>query len=251
MFFILSKILLFLLSPVNWFLAILIIAVFFTKKTTLKKRLYITAILIYVLFGNRFIYNRLVMAWQPGPVQLHLSYPAGIVLGGFTTFDKNGEGFFNSSSDRFIQTAKLYHQGSINKIIVSGGSGSLDQSRPKEADFVRDALIKQSIPASDIYFEDRSRNTYENAENCRQLLDSLNIRGPVVLITSAMHMRRASLIFKSTGRDIVPYPCNYEEIDMKFSADEYILPDIETIIHWQKFLKEIIGLLMYKTIGKG
>ncbi|MBS1935985.1 MAG: YdcF family protein, partial [Bacteroidetes bacterium] len=150
-----------------------------------------------------------------------------------------------------IETAKLYHQGTIKKIIVSGGSGSLDQSRPKEASFVRDEFIKQGIPASDVFFENQSRNTFENAQNCKKLLDSLNIQGAVVLVTSAMHVRRASLIFKTTKRDIIPYPGNYEEINMKFSWDEYIIPDIETIIHWQKFLKEIVGLLMYKITGKG
>jgi uncharacterized SAM-binding protein YcdF (DUF218 family) len=250
MFFIISKLLLFVLGPFNWLLAILIIA-FFSKSAKLKKRLYITVILIYFIFGNHFIFNKLVNAWQTDPAQLHLSYAAGIVLGGFTSFDKNSEGFFNSSSDRFIETAKLYHQGTIKKIIASGGSGSLDQSRPKEASFVHDEFIKQGIPAADVFFEDKSRNTLENAQNCKKLLDSLNIQSPVVLITSATHMRRALLVFKTTGRDIIPYPANYDEINVKFSWDDYIIPDIEIIIHWQKFLKEIVGFLVYKITGKG
>ena len=251
MFFILSKLLLFFLNPVYWLLILLVIILVFTKSSLLKKRLWILFIVLILLFGNRFIYNRLVMAWQPKPVELNKTYPVGIVLGGFTSFDRHSEGFFNQSADRFIETEKLYHQGIIKKIMVSGGSGSLDQSRPREAGFVRGQLIAQLIPEGDIYFENESRNTYENARNCKKLLDSLHIPGPVVLITSAMHMPRARKIFERTGYEIIPYPANYEEIDMNFSVEDYFIPDLDTLTSWQRFLKEVIGALFYKITGKG
>ncbi len=191
------------------------------------------------------------MAWQPKPANLSQHYDAGIVLGGFTNFDKHNNGFFNGSSDRFIETGKLYHQGIIKKIIVSGGNGSLDQTRPKEAGFVRDQFIEQGISATDIYFENESRNTFENAKNCKLILDSLYFKSAIVLITSAMHMPRALRIFKTTGYEIVPYPCNYEETDVKFSITDYFIPDLEILSNWHKFLKEIIGNIVFKITGKG
>jgi uncharacterized SAM-binding protein YcdF (DUF218 family) len=251
MFFILSKLLLLFINPVNWMLVILLIAVFIAKSPKLKKRLYISVIFIFLLFGNRFIYNRLVMAWQTKPVTLHQQYEAGIVLGGFTNFDKHNNGYLNGSSDRFIETEKLYHQGIIKKIIVSGGSGSLDQSKPKEAGFVRQQFIEQGIPANDIYFENESRNTFENSKNCKLILDSLHFKAPIVLITSAMHMPRALNIFKKTGYEIIPYPSNYEEIDISFSIEDYLVPDLYTLSEWQKFLKEIVGNIIFKITGKG
>src|SRR5580658_10032999 len=111
MFFILSKLLLFFINPVNWLLVIIVVGLFIVKSPLLKKRLCVAAIILIVIFGNRFIYNRLVMAWQPKPVELHGSYQVGIVLGGFTSFDRHNLGFFNQSSDRFIETGKLYHEG--------------------------------------------------------------------------------------------------------------------------------------------
>jgi uncharacterized SAM-binding protein YcdF (DUF218 family) len=228
----------------------LFIAIFIIKNPKLKKRLYITVILIFLIFGNRFIYNKLVMAWQPKPANLSQHYEAGIVLGGFTNFDKHNIGFLNGSSDRFIETEKLYRQGIIKKIIVSGGSGSLDQSKPKEAGFVREQFMEQGIPATDIYFENESRNTFENAKNCKLILDSLHLKGPVVLITSAMHMPRALNIFRKTGYEIIPYPSNYEEIDIKFSIEDYFIPDLYTLSSWQKFLKEIVGSTIFKLTGK-
>ena len=109
MFFFLSKILFFLLVPLNWILALVILR-FVVKNPVLKKRLGIATIILLFLFGNDFILNKLVRAWQPEPVELFQfgNYSAGIVLGGYESFDKHGKGFLNYSSDRFIQTLALY-----------------------------------------------------------------------------------------------------------------------------------------------
>jgi vancomycin permeability regulator SanA len=44
-------------------------------------------------------------------------------LGGFASPDENNQGYFNQSSDRFIQTLKLYQTHTIQHILISGGNG--------------------------------------------------------------------------------------------------------------------------------
>jgi uncharacterized SAM-binding protein YcdF (DUF218 family) len=66
-----------------------------------------------------------------------------------------------------------------------------------------------------------------------------------------MHMPRALNIFKKTGYEIIPYPSNYEEIDISFSIEDYLVPDLYTLSEWQKFLKEIVGNIIFKITGKG
>jgi vancomycin permeability regulator SanA len=97
-----------------------------------EKKLRIAAIVIAVLFTNPLLYRSLVLQWQPGPVSLDSTqkYSAGIVLGGMAGYDKYDRGYFGGSADRFIQTANLYHRGIIQKIIISGGTGSLRQNEP-------------------------------------------------------------------------------------------------------------------------
>ena len=63
----------------------------------------------------------------------------------------------------------------------------------------------------------------------------MQLKGPIILITSAMHMPRAFAIFKKTGYEIIPYPSNYEEIDMQFSIEDYFIPQLYTLSNWQKF----------------
>ncbi|MCX6205647.1 MAG: hypothetical protein NTZ19_05260, partial [Bacteroidetes bacterium] len=123
MFFVLSKVLFFLLSPVTW-LGILLLIILFWNDTKFKRKLKLTLIAIAILFSNPYLYRNAVMLWQTKPVVLNnnTSFDAGILLGGFSGYDKSNQGFFSESSDRFIQAANLYHQGIIKKIIMTGGN---------------------------------------------------------------------------------------------------------------------------------
>ena len=64
------------------------------------------------------------------------------------------------------------------------------------------------IPDSVIFVEDRSNDTFDNAVYAKQILDSLQLSPPYLLITSAHHIPRASLIFKNAGVITAPFPCN-------------------------------------------
>lgn len=193
--------------------------------------------------------------WQVPPKEFAANeqYPVGIVLTGFAGFEFNsGKGYFTSASDRFIQTVKLYQQKRIKKILISGGSGSLDKERQrfKEASFVKQEMIANGIPEADIIAEDQSRNTFENAIEAKKIIDSLQIKQPVLLITSAMHMKRSVKVFEKAGINSVAYPCNYNALDNPQHFGESIIPTYEALDMWDKYLKEVIGLLVYKITGK-
>lgn len=251
MFFILSKILFFLLVPF-WWIVILFIWMRFSKSPGVKKSLSVIIILIAVVFTNPFIYRSMVSLWQPPRVTLPVTktYEAAILLGGMADYDKYGQGYFGNSADRFIQTANLYHQRMIKKIIVSGGSGNLNQDGPAEATFLKHELIANGVKETDIIIEARSRNTFENAVYSKEIIDSLHLNPPFVLITSAVHMKRSVSVFKKTGFDFIAYPCDYKVIHKKFDSEDYLIPDISLLKEWSYFLKELVGLYVYKLTGK-
>ena len=194
----------------------------------------------------------MVLLWQPEPtiLQTNRVYEAGIVLGGMSDYDKNNRGFFGDNADRFIQIANLYHQGIIKLIIVSGGTGSLDQDNLPEAPFLRTQLIANGIPDSAIIIESKSKNTYENAVFSKKLIDSLEIKSTIILITSALHMKRSRNVFNKAGFNYISFPCDYKVVPTKFGFDDLIVPDISLLKEWGFFLKEIIGLYAYKLTGK-
>ncbi len=251
MFFILSKVLSFVLAPASWIL-ILLIWMMIAKSKQTKKRLSIICICITLLFTNHFIYSKLVLAWQPEPVSIERgkSYSAGILLGGAAYFDVHQKGFFGEPSDRFIQAVKLYHQGFIKKIVVSGGSGELLRQDIKEADFLKSELIASGVAEQDIIIENNSKNTYENAIFSKKILDSLQIKMPYILITSAIHIPRAQKVFRKAGMTILAFPCNYEVVETPFSFGDLLVPKPALLNYWSAFLKEIIGLKVYQLTGK-
>jgi uncharacterized SAM-binding protein YcdF (DUF218 family) len=251
MFFILSKVLFFLLSPVTW-MEILLILILFSKNPKYRRKLTLSIIVIGILFSNPFLYRTAIMQWQTSPIELNTQkkYEAGILLGGFSNYDKHNRGYFNNSADRFIQATNLYHQGIIKKIIMTGGNGSLAQEDPSETLFAADQLLKNGVPKADIILEPNSRNTYENAIFTKHIIDSLKLMGPFVLITSAEHMPRSEKTFQHAGVEVQPYPCNYFEFEERVNIENTIAPDLKILVNWKYFLKEIVGSFTYQLTGK-
>jgi uncharacterized SAM-binding protein YcdF (DUF218 family) len=251
MFFIVSKLIALFLTPVSWILILVFIS-FLVKRTTLKKKLSIIAILLTVVFSNPFLYNKTVLWWQEKPVKFNENqrFTTGILLGGLSKFDKNGLGYFTISSDRFIATVQLYHQGYIKKIIISGGSAAILIKEPIEADFLKAQLIKSGIPENDIITDLNSRSTFENAICSKKIIDSLHLNGPFVLITSAYHMPRALKVFKKADIDVIAYPCDFIEIDNTFSIENFFFPKPALLTDWRIMFKEIIGTIIYEITGK-
>jgi uncharacterized SAM-binding protein YcdF (DUF218 family) len=247
MFFILSKLFTFLLLPFTW-VTILIVWHFFTKSEQKKKILLIVSGVIYLIFTSTILLNTFAKVWDVAPAQIppEKEYSCAILLGGYTSTDDSGSGYFNISADRFFQTLQLYRQGKVEHILLTGGNGSLLNNNFNEANWAKKQLLKSGIPASAILIDSNSRNTFENAEFSKKILDSAKLIPPYVLVTSAFHMRRASWIFKKLGMDIIPFTSTdiVEKRENNIFAD--FIPNIHTMDIWPFYIKEIIGLYVYK-----
>lgn len=252
MFFFLSKILNFLLSPFNWLL-VLVLLCFFVKDAKRKKRWIIFTCSWFLLFSNPFLIQQLTLQWQAKQktFQQNEQYNTGILLAGFVGFEfKSKQGYYGAAADRFIQAVRLYKLGYIKKILITGGSGSIKRQQYKEADFVTLQLQEMGVPKQDILTENQSRNTHENAVYSKKLLDSLNEKGPFLLITSAIHMKRSQQVFTKAGLTTVAYPCNFNAINNPQDFTGAVTPTHNAFYSWDIYLKEIVGLLVYKLTGK-
>ena len=252
MFFILSKVLNVLLSPFNWLL-LLIVWAFVTKNKLRKKQLTIATICIFLLFTNPYLIYKITLGWQAKQkvITTNEQYEVGILLAGFVGFEtKTKQGFYGGASDRFIQAVRLYKLGHLKKILITGGSGSIWRQQYKEADFVKEQLIQMGVPEEDVLSENKSRNTFENATNTKKMLDSMQLKGSFLLITSAMHMKRSQQVFTKAGITTTAYPCNFNALNNPQLFWNAIIPSYKSFEGWDNFLKEAIGLLVYKLTGK-
>jgi uncharacterized SAM-binding protein YcdF (DUF218 family) len=249
MFFLLSKILAFLVTPLYWVFTLLVLALW---KTRLQKRLLIAALLTLYFFSNSFILDECLRSWEtPALKDNQLStYPAAIVLGGFSTYDVHlNRPQYNRSTDRLLQTIALYKKGIVKKIIFTGGSGIVLHPDLKEGPLVAHLLSTLNIPAEDVLIEPESRNTRENAVFTAKLVAEQHLHGPFLLVTSAMHMRRSLACFQNVGLPVMPYSTDCYSGPRKFEPEHLLLPNAETLHTWNSLLHEWVGCIVYEVLG--
>jgi uncharacterized SAM-binding protein YcdF (DUF218 family) len=252
--FVLLKILLYLFRPLVWILILFVVALI-TKNEKRKRLLFKISIIALFFFTNPFIIRKCITWYEVKPVAMQTlpKYNAGILLGGVVSYNRNDDqGYFNPAADRFIQTALLYKTGHINNVIVAAGNGYITKNNFREALFIKQRLTELGIPAEQIFTDTSSRNTLENARFSKKIIDSFHIQGPFLLISSAMHLPRAQLVFKKAGVIADPYPCDFasKHIANNFFED-YVLPSSSALSQWDSWIKEIVGTGTYKITGKG
>lgn len=234
------------LFPLLWVFAFFIIALF-AKNPKRKKRFFIIALIMLYFFSAPFFLNQVANLWSitPGRPNEPKVYSCAIVLGGFSSIDRNNAGYFNGSADRFIQGIKALSTGKATHIMITGGNGSLFPGGFSEANWVKTQLTAFKIPDSLTLIESKSRNTIENASFSKPMLQKAGLKPPYMLITSDFHMRRSLMIFQKQGYDVVPYPCNIMAGHNDNSLFD-LIPDGGSIGGWEIYFKEMVGYVVDK-----
>lgn len=140
----------------------------------------------------------------------------------------------------------LYEHGERLPIVVSGGrtGGPRDSSL---AELMRRQLIEEGVPEAMIAMEDRSMTTRENAAESARILGARGARR-IVLVTEAIHMRRAALSFRKAGFEVAPAPCAYRILELRSWGDR-LLPGVWAVRTIGDAAHEWAGLAWYKLRG--
>lgn len=167
-----------------------------------------------------------------------------IILGGgihSEVKDLTGEGV--PSEDmlaRIVTAVRLQKKLDIPVIISSGMVFPWEKS---EAIIGKRFLVDLGVPASKIIVEDKSRDTIENARYSKELCEQYRFKKPL-LVTSALHMKRAMLSFKKFSLDVTPFPVNlHKGKDRSYVWMDYIPGNQENAA---LSLREYMGLIFYR-----
>jgi uncharacterized SAM-binding protein YcdF (DUF218 family) len=253
MFFILSKILIYLLKPFLWCLGLLIWS-FFSKKAKRKRILRITALSIILFFTNTVILGEFIRLWEVDGIepQKMEKYDCGILLGGMSSYNTDLDRLvLGGHGDRIWQTLDLYHRNIIDKILISGDDGDLIEKGLNESEQMKVVLVRWGIPAKDIIVEGKSKNTHENALFTQGLIEkSYPHFKNNVLITSAIHMKRSLGCFEKIGMNLIPYSTNhYTGKKRGYTFDQIFIPNISSLDIWDLLIKEWVGYIVYDIVG--
>ena len=141
------------------------------------------------VFSN-FIIGSLEQRFPPIDIKVLPQADAVVILGGSSGGNENIPNI-GIHADRFFHGFDIYETKQIPLIILSGGSST---SCTPEAIIMGERLRKLGVDNNNIIEEADSRNTYEQALNCSIIFRKLDIDN-IILVTSAMHMRRALTAF--------------------------------------------------------
>lgn len=257
MFYLLSKTLNYLLTPVGWLFITLLWAVL-TKNHAHRKRLSLFSLSLLWLLGNGFLTNEVMNAWEvgPKPVPAKSNGQVAVVLTGGMI---NGlrqiqpvRPVLGHEADRIGQALYLYKTGVVQKILISGGQGNLSFQTPAfvdEGQMVARFLIIAGVPSADIVLEQKSRNTHENAIYSKQLLRQRFNTDRCVLVTSAWHMRRAEACFKKEGLIVAPFPTGFLGERRSWSPGNYLFPSEKALNDAFWIFREVVGYVVYMAVG--
>lgn len=187
----------------------------------------------------------------PKQVQLPPNVDGVVVLGGYMNGDINAgrPGFeLNSAADRIFETMRLARLYPDAKVIVSGGDGAFFEDAEPEADSTRRMLSDLSFSGDRFIFENKSRNTVENAEFSKALAEP-KPGETWLLVTSAYHMPRAIGCFRKAGFDVVAWPVDYKT-PSKQSFALYLESPNEGLSRFSVAMREWFGLSAYWLTGK-
>lgn len=254
MFFLLSKALLFLISPFVWVVTAVLIY-FFHPKNSWKKPAIRIGLVVFLLFTNTAIYLECMRLWevQGTPITEVKSHDVGIVLGGMTEYNSDLKTLsIRRGGDRIWQAISLYKAQKIKKILISGDNGYISDRGLHEAQQLKEVLVNWGIPAQDIIAETKSKNTYENAQETAKILRrSYPHLKTKLLITSGRHMKRSLACFEKAEMTCTPFSTDlFSGPTRNYHWDQYIIPDSSTLLDWNELLREWVGYFTYWITGK-
>jgi len=176
---------------------------------------------------------------------------AAIILGGALgqPLPPRVDAGLSEASDRILHAARLYRAGKVKLILVSAGNLPwLPAVRP-EAELIEELLVEWGVPQEAIELGRASRNTYENAQEIKQIWERRGLKS-ALLVTSASHMPRAIAVLRRAGLAVTASTADVQILDADTSDSLFAwLPDASALATTTKAAKEWIGLVSYRLLG--
>jgi len=200
------------------------------------------ALLMYLVFGSGltafWMMSTLEYEYPPGQETVSDPVPDTIVV--LTGYAKVNNlvpisSHVNASSGfRVLETARIYHRGQRQSVIISGND---------EVPLIMKGLLSGlGVPDKRITTDTVSYNTHESAVHLREQLQGKRF----YLVTSAGHMPRAMGVFLKQGLEPVPAPTDY--LSSFSMRDSNILPNGQHLAISDLAVHEYLALIWYRLL---
>lgn len=144
------------------------------------------------------------------------------------------------ASRRRLERAVQYWRRGDGRTLVLTGTSS-------DSPMLSDAMIMAvyagvfDVPGNAIRIESRAHNTWENARQVAAMMPRVPRR--ITLVTSGMHMRRATFAFRAAGFLVCPLPADSRLAAVK--PPGYLVPRSSSLRKTEDGLYELVGFAYY------
>ena len=235
--YLLSKLFTYLFLPPGIFIIALFVASWYVRRF---KWLFFSLGVIFYLLSVKPIANFLLIPLE----NINFSSTkadAVVVLAGGSNYNavlKAYPGAFKREFYGFY----LAKEKNLPLIFTGGGKRKHSEADSAKNDFL--LLEKLSNTKLQIYYEDKSLNTKQNAKFSVKLFEKLKLPKNIYLVTSAYHMKRAVIYFKNAGFKVNPKAVDFK-VEKEYNFYDY-LPNIKSFRNSYLAIHEYIGILVAK-----
>ena len=148
-----------------------------------------------------------------------------------------------SSLGRLVEAIRIHRMLPQSKLVLSGGGPF---SHSTTAEVMREAALGLGVLEENFILEASSFDTYAEARAISDMVKGF----PVILVTSASHMRRAMALFRKQGINPIPAPTNHRVQGSDKIRPHAVFPSDGSLENARIFIKEIVGYLWAKMRGQ-
>jgi uncharacterized SAM-binding protein YcdF (DUF218 family) len=252
MFYVLSKILDVLLTPIAWVTLLLVVGLSARRPSARRRGLGALGVVILLFFSLEPVSNALFRSLESPPLRTFrpgVTYDVAILLGGIGEDRVEatwGQRAFNDNNERLLETFDLLRKGTARNVIVSGGAPSEARSKMLEARVLADQLIDWGVAPARVVVEDHARNTHENAVDSAAIVRARGWQS-VLVVTSAFHMPRAFGCFRAEGLAVDTLPVDFRSFGPAYTGD--LIPRAEHLDQSTGAIREWAGRWIYRARG--
>lgn len=265
MFYLLSKLLDVLLSPLVWGLVLLAAAVPWrvraharSARRGRRRRRRLGAAGLAVLLVASFPPFANALLWRlehsaTSSFRNDVTYDVVILLGGVveeTPTKTSGMPSYNESVERLIETHRLLRDGHARFAIVSGAAFDPELAAFGESAVLARQLEDWGIAKERVIAEDKALNTRENALYAKAIVRARGFER-VLVVTSAFHMPRAAECFVAVDLPVDTLSVDYRAEPSGFNGLAKLLPRAYALAITSAVIREMFGRVVYRVQGYG
>jgi uncharacterized SAM-binding protein YcdF (DUF218 family) len=241
-----------------------------------NRNLVVASLLILLVSSTPFLANLLAQRTELGAIQAArlgtpgaavTAQPAGaiVVLGRGTTqanLPYRTQIQLTDAGDRILYAAQLYREqltlGSQPLVIVSAGPRDDlqgNQNQTNEANDIAALLTQMGVPANQIITEPRGVDLRTSAVEVNRILRERGLGNTrVVLVTSGINTRRATLTFSDVGLNVVSRPTDFVGFQpgatprLRLRVESFI-PSVEALTVTTRLVEEFFTSIYYYLRG--